>query len=167
MTYRYRRKQSLAPPGQLELPLDYSRSELDALFRNLLPSKARRSRRWQDRLGTYPAIPGPLGIAQVSCGSDSQNNRVRQRFLLTPTLSTLISNVNGKRWRSHGSALSPFNCGALAKSGESSPHVGRGSPRRLPAHPLVRHKRRARLPSLSVRCRVCLCRAPAVQVQGL
>jgi hypothetical protein len=95
------------------LPLDYSQSERDALSQSRAPLKGKRSRRWQDRLATIPTIPAQLGIAQASCASDSNKFRQRQRFVLTPTLSTLINDVNGKRWRSNGFALPPFNCGTL------------------------------------------------------
>ena len=54
-----------------------------------------------------PTIPAPLGIVPVTCEPDSEKNRERQRFPLTPALSTLIDNVNGKRWR-YGAALPPL-----------------------------------------------------------
>src|ERR1700730_3113696 len=128
MSRRYQRKRFLPSQAQLSLPLDYSQSERDALSRNRVPLKGRRVRHWQDRLATNPAIPARRGIVQASWPTDSNKVRQRQRFLLTPTLSTLIGNVNGKRWSSNGSALPPFTCGTFAKPSESSPHVGRGSP---------------------------------------
>src|SRR5580704_15779966 len=101
MSRRYQRKRSLPPQAKLSSPPDYSQSESDALSRNHAPLKGRRARRWQDRLATSPAIPAQHGIVQASYQPDSNKFRQRQRFLLTPTLSTLISNVNGKRWHSN------------------------------------------------------------------
>ena len=154
MSRRHQRKQSLASQARLSLPLDYSQSERDALSRNRAQLKWRRARRWQDRLAKSPTIPARHGIVQASCSPDSNKVRQRQRFLLTPTLSTLISNVNGKRWRSNVSALPPFTCRTFAKPGERRSHVWRGSPRRLPANPLGRYQGRARLPALPMQCRL-------------
>src|SRR5438105_4632661 len=125
---RNQQRRSRAPQAQLSLQLDYSQSERDALSRNRAPLKGRRARPWQDRLATSPTIPARHGIVQASCEPDSNKFRKRQRFLLTPTLSTLISNVNGKRWRSNVSALPPFTCRTFAKPSESRAHVRRGSP---------------------------------------
>src|ERR1700730_5040910 len=125
MPFRYRRKRFLPPQAQLSLPLDYSQSERDALSRNRAQLKGRRARRWQDRLATMPTIPSQRDIVQASCPPDSNKLRQRQRFLLTPTLSTLISNVNGKRWHSNVPALSSFSSRSFAKPSEGRAHVGR------------------------------------------
>src|ERR1700730_7592521 len=114
MSRRYRRNRFLAPQAQLSLPLDYSQSERDAPSRNRAPLKGRRARRWQDRLATSPTIPARRGTVQASYQPDSNKFRQRQRFLLTPTLSTLINNVNGNRWRSNVSALPPFTSRTFA-----------------------------------------------------
>ena len=79
-----------------------------------------------------------LGTVPVSCETDTKNNRQRQRFSLTPTLSTLINEVNGKRWP-YVSALPPFLSRTFAKFSEGSAHVRGGGAGRLPAHSLVRH----------------------------
>jgi hypothetical protein len=152
MSRRHQRKQFLAPQAQLSLPLDYSQSERDALSQNRARLKGRRAQRWQDRLAKAPTIPARRGIVQASCSPDSNKVRQRQRFLLTPTLSTLINNVNGNRWRSNVSALPPFTCRTFAKPSESRAHVGRGSPQCLPVDPLGRYKRRAGLPALPMQC---------------
>src|ERR1700730_15813640 len=122
MSRRYQRKRFLSPQAQLALPLDYSRSERDALSRNPAPLKGRRARRWQDRLAKTLTIPARRDIVQASCPPDSNKVRRRQRFLLTPTLSTLISNVNGKRWRSNVSAFPSFTCRTFAKPSEGRAH---------------------------------------------
>jgi hypothetical protein len=152
MSRRYQRKRFPSPQAQLSLPLDYSQSESDALSRNHAPLKRKRWRRWQDALATSPTIPVRHGIVQASCPLDTNKFRQRQQFLLTPTLSTLINNVNGNRWRSNVSALPPFTRRTFAKPSESRAHVRRGSPRCLPANPLGRYQRRARLPALPMQC---------------
>src|SRR5436305_1986723 len=105
---RRRRRRSRASPEQLELPLDYSRSDSAFLSRNPELWKARRRRRWQERPGRYPAMPELPDIAPVSFLTHNEKKRRGQRFPLTPTLSTLIVNVNGHRWR-YGTALPPFS----------------------------------------------------------
>src|SRR5947209_16139116 len=102
---RHQRRRSPAVPEQLELPLDYSRSESAFLSRNPELWKARRRRRWQERPGRYPAIPELPDIAPVSFPTESekkpptstifvdtnavmlmgQRNRVDRRLAVNPT----------------------------------------------------------------------------------
>ncbi len=98
MSFGLQRKRSLAFQGQLALPLDYSRSEPAAPSHSPAPSKGSRRLRRQARLAPNPASHGPLGSAPVSSEGDTKERRPRQRFVLTPTVSTLITQVNGKRW---------------------------------------------------------------------
>lgn len=155
MHCRHRRKQFPASLGQLELPLGCLRSARAVPPQSLEWSNFRHGRHWQDRPATVLAMPAPLCTVQVTCDRDNENNRKRQRFSLTPTLSALINEVNGKRWP-YVSALSPFLRGAFAKSGEGRAHVrGRGAGR-LSAHSMVRYQRRTSLPALPVHGRLRL-----------
>ena len=104
------------------------------------PSKRPRSRFLQARLEANLAMLGRLDTVPGSFCEDSDVNEFRQdqRFKLTPLLSTLINEVNGKRW-SHVSALPPFGKGPFAKFSEGRPLVGRGSLPNLQAGSLGRH----------------------------
>ena len=143
---------SLPPPRQLELPLDYSRSDADALSRNLGRSKATRARRPQASLATIPAKRVRPYTVQASTSSliHNLNEQIRQgqRFSLTSHVSSIITNVNAKCWRGYVSALPPQREGPDAQSGEGRAHERRGSLRSLQANPLERYGRRAELPSL-------------------
>ncbi len=138
MRFHRQQRQRLALLGQLELPLDYSQSERAGPLQNRVSLSFRRSRRWQDRPATTLAMPALLGTVPVTCERDTKNNRRRQRFSLTPTLSTIINEVNGNRWP-YVSALPPFLSRTFAKLSEGRAHVGGRSSERLPAHSLVRH----------------------------
>ena len=76
-------------------------------------------------------------------GSFEENTDVKyfrqgQRFKLTPSLSSLINEVNGKRW-SHVATLPSHGKGEVAKFSEGRPFVGRGSLPDLQTDPLGRH----------------------------
>ena len=154
MSRRYQRKRSLAPPAQLELPLDYSQSERAARPRNPSRSNGKRARRRLARFATSPAIHAQPDIVPVSSKKDNIVKILCQRhpFWLTSSISSIIDNVIQNGWRSNVSALPPFTRRTFAKPSESRAHVGRGSPRRLPANPLGRYQRRARLPALPMQC---------------
>lgn len=138
MVYRRRRRKRFpASPEQLSwLPMWPVSAHADRP-QSHARSNLKRPHRWQDRPVTTPAMPALLGIVPVTCETDTKNNRQRQRFSLTPTLSTLISEVNGKRWP-YVSALSPLHRSQVAKFSEGRAHVRGRSSGRLPAHPLVR-----------------------------
>ena len=93
---------SLPAPGQIELPLDYSESERDARPRSRARSKATRQPISPRRLETNQAKRARLCIAPESTSSVMRNIneklRQGQRLSLTPTLSTIITEANGKRW---------------------------------------------------------------------
>src|SRR5258708_39568257 len=93
-------------PMQLALPLDYSAAAPGGPPQNPERSKRPRSRLLQARLEANLAMLGQLGTVPGSLDENSDLNYFRQgqRFKLTPLLSTIINEVNGKRW-SHGSAL--------------------------------------------------------------
>ena len=67
----------------------------------------------------------PDGIALVTWWESSDESYFcqPQRFMLTSVISTLISNVNGKRWR-YGTALSPFLSRPVAQPSDRRAHVG-------------------------------------------
>jgi hypothetical protein len=87
-------------PEQLLLPLDYSASARGDLPQNPEPSKRPRSRFLQARLEANLATLGRLDTVPGSFeeNSDVKYFRQGQRFKLTPLLSSLINEVNGKRW---------------------------------------------------------------------
>jgi hypothetical protein len=116
------------PPRQLALPLDYSASAPCGLPQSLEPSKRRRSRLLQARLEANLAMLGRIGTVPGSFPEYDDKNYFRQRhcFSLTPILSTLINEVNGKRW-SHVATLPSHGKGEVAKFSEGRPFVGRGS----------------------------------------
>ena len=128
------------PQTQLALPLDYSASERGGLPQSPEPSKRPRSRLLQARLEANLAMLGRLGTVPGSFEENNDLNYFRQgqRFKLTPLLSTLITEVNGKRW-SHVAALPSHGKGEVAKFSESRPFVGRGSLPDLQACPLGCH----------------------------
>src|SRR5258708_3162862 len=128
------------PRAQLALPLDYSWSVPAGLPQSPERSKRPRSRLLQARLEANLAILGPLDTVPGSFWENSDLNYFRQgqRFKLTPLLSTVINEVNGKRW-SHVSALPPFGKGPFAKFSEGRPLVGRGSLPNLQTGTLGRH----------------------------
>lgn len=108
------------PPMQLALPLDCSALAPCDLPQNPEPSKRQRSRFLQARLEANLAMLARLDTVP---GSFSENSGVEyfrqcQRFVLTSSLSSLITEVNGKRWP-HVATLPPLKKGADAKSGES------------------------------------------------
>ena len=127
-------------PVQLELPLDYSASAHGAPPQSPERSKRPRSRFLQARLEANLATLARLDTVPGSFGENSDVNYFRQgqRFKLTPLLSTLITEVNGKRW-SHVAALPSIGKGEVAKFSESRPFVGRGSLSDLQAGPLGCH----------------------------
>ena len=127
-------------PEQLALPLDYSASARGGLPQSLERSKRPRSRFLQARLEANLAMLGPLDTVPGSFWENSDLNYFRQgqRFQLTPLLSMLINEVNGKRW-SHVSALPLIGKGEVAKFSEGRPLVGRGSLSNLQVGPLGRH----------------------------
>jgi hypothetical protein len=126
-------------PVQLALPLDYSASAPGGLPQSPEPSKRPRSRFLQARLEANLAMLGRLDTVLGSFQENSDVNYFRQgqRFKLTPLLSTLIAEVNGKRW-SHVAALPHIGKGEVAKLSESRPFVGRGGLSDLQAGPLDR-----------------------------
>src|SRR3954453_8598250 len=91
---------------QLALPLDYSASVPADRPQSPEPSKRPRSRFLQARLEANLAMLARLDTVPGSFPEygDVEELRQGQRFTLTPLLSTLITEVNGKRW-SHVSAL--------------------------------------------------------------
>src|SRR5471030_463840 len=127
-------------PTQLALPLDYSASVHGGLPRNPEPSKRPRSRFLQARLEANLAILARLDTVPGSSQENSDINYFRQgqRFILTSLLSSLINEVNGKRW-SHVAALPSHGKGEVAKFSEGRPFVGRGSLSDLQTGSLGRH----------------------------
>ena len=124
-------------PVQLALPLDYSASARGGLPQNPEPSKRPRSRLLQARLEANLAMLGRLDTVP---GSFPECNDLKyfgqgQRFILTSSLSSLITEVNGKRW-SHVAALPSHGKGEVAKFSEGRPFVRRGSLSDLQADPL-------------------------------
>ena len=138
--YRYRQMKRHLFPVQLALPLDCSASAHGDLPQNPEPSKRRRSRFLQARLEASLAMLARLDTVPGSCEVNSDVNYFRQgqRFKLTPLLSSLITEVNGKRW-SHVAALPSHGKGEVAKFSEGRPFVGRGSLSDLQACPLGRY----------------------------
>lgn len=127
-------------PVQLSLPLDCFESAPADRPQNLEQSKRPRSRLLQARLEANLAMLARLGSVP---GSFPENNdldyfRQGQRFKLTPLLSMLINEVNGKRW-SHVATLPSHGKGEVAKFSEGRPPVGRGSLPDLQTGPLVCH----------------------------
>lgn len=127
-------------PEQLSLPLDCFLSAPDGLPQSLEPSKRPRSRLLQARLEANLAMLGRPDTVPGSFPESSDLNYFRQgqRFVLTSSLSSLINEVNGKRW-SHVATLPPIGKGEVAKFSESRPFVGRGSLPDLQTGPLGRH----------------------------
>jgi hypothetical protein len=118
------------PPTQLALPLDYSASALGGRPQSHEPSKRPRSRFLQARLEANLAMLARLDTVPGSFqeGSDVNYLRQGQRFTLTPILSTLINEVNGKRWPGDIVATLPLiGKGEVAKFSEGRPFVRRGS----------------------------------------
>ena len=128
-------------PVQLALPLDCFESAPAVPPQSLAPSKRRRSRFLQARLEANLAMLARLDTVPGSFQENSDVNYFRQgqRFKLTPLLSTLINEVNGKRWSRNVSALPLIGKGPFAKFSEGCPLVGRGSLSDLQAGPLGRH----------------------------
>jgi hypothetical protein len=128
------------PPAQLSLPLDYSASAPGGLPQSPSPSKRQRSRFLQARLEANLAMLARLDTAPGSFveNSDVKYFRQGQRFKLTPSLSSLINEVNGKRW-SHVATLPSHGKGEVAKFSEGRPFVGRGSLPDLQAGSVGRH----------------------------
>src|SRR5665213_3507238 len=116
------------PPTQLSLPLDYSASAHGSQTQSREPSKRRRSRLLQARLEASLAMLARLDTVPGSFPEydDQKYFRQGQRFTLTPSLSSLITEVNGKRW-SHVATLPSHGKGEVAKFSEGRPFVGRGS----------------------------------------
>jgi hypothetical protein len=112
-------------PVQLALPLGYSESAPAALPQSLSPSKRRRSRFLQARLEASLAMLARLDTVPGSFPEydDQEYFRQGQRFTLTPSLSSLITEVNGKRW-SHVAALPSHGKGEVAKFSDRRPFVG-------------------------------------------
>ena len=130
------------PPTQLALPLDYSASAPGGLPQSLEPLKRRRSRFLQARLEANLAMLARLDTVPGSFEDNNDVNYFRQgqRFKLTPLLSTLINEVNGKRWPGDIVAtLPPIGKGEVAKFSEGRPFVGRGSLSDVQTGSLGRH----------------------------
>ena len=129
------------PPAQLALPLDYSASALAVPPQSLAPSKRRRSRFLQARLEANLAMLGRLDIVPATSSEYGEVKEFRQgqRFVLTSSLSSLITEVNGNRWSRNVSALPTFGKGEVAKFSEGRPFVGRGSLSNLQVDPLGLH----------------------------
>src|ERR1700682_6181792 len=106
-------------PTQLSLPLDCFVSAPGGLPQSRAPSKRRRSRLLQARLEANLAMLARLDTAPGSFeeNSDVKYFRQGQRFKLTPSLSSLITEVSGKRW-SHVAALPSHGKGEVAKFSE-------------------------------------------------
>ena len=156
--------------AQLSLPLDYSQSERDDPSRNPGLSKGKRARRRRGRFATNLAILEQRGIGQASYTSANvnENKCQRQRFSLTPMLSTLITEANANRWTAgHGATLPSLRFGPHSQPGQGRAHVRRGSPGRLPADSVGRQQRRALLPILRLLRSVDLQVPPDFQMQGL
>jgi hypothetical protein len=113
MSFRHRRTRRLVSPEQLELPLDYSRSERGALSRNPLLLKGKRLRPSQDHLAIGLAMLGQRDTVLATCSPYKRGKyfRQHQRFLLTSLISTVITNVNENSWRWHVSTLPPLESG--------------------------------------------------------
>jgi hypothetical protein len=62
--------------------------------------------------------------------------RQHQRFLLTSAISTIMNDVNEKRWHGNGSALPPFNRRSFAFIGEGGAYDGRAGQRSLSGYSL-------------------------------
>ena len=170
MSFRLQRTRSLATPGQLELPLDCSRSEPAVLSRNPAPSKERRSRRRQARLAPNPTIHAQRGSvpASTSWEGDTKERRSRQRFVLTPTLSTLITEVNGKRWTSAlVTALPPLQSRKEPEPRSGCPAFGRRGARLLPYGSLGVQQRRGVLPQVRLTRLLPALDHQALEVPGL
>ena len=119
--HRQRRRIRLhAPQEQFSLPLDYSQSEHVYFSQNLAQSKAIHSRRGRVRPVTNRATLWLRGIVEASYIGDSDISYFRQvqRFMLTPTISVLIGEVNENRWPRNVAALPPLSKGADAQSGK-------------------------------------------------
>ena len=129
-------------PVQLELPLGYSGSVPVAQPQSHAPSKRQRSRLLQARLEANLAMLARLDTAPGSFQQNSDVNYFRQgqRFKLTPLLSTLINEVNGKSWPGDSVATLPtIGKGEVAKFSEGRPFVRRGSLPDLQVGSLGRH----------------------------
>jgi hypothetical protein len=126
------------PPAQPALPSGYSASARGARPQSPEPSKRRRSRLLQARLEANLATLARLDTVPGSLGEDRDYLRLGQRFVLTSSLSSLITEVNGKRW-SHVAALPSHGKGEVAKFSEGRPFVGRGSLSDLQTRSLGRH----------------------------
>ena len=115
-------------PTQLALPLDCFESAPGGQLQNPERSKRPRSRFLQARLEANLAMLARLGTVPGSSPEygDVKEFRQGQRFKLTPSLSSLINEVNGKRW-SHVATLPSHGKGEVAKFSEGRPFVGRGS----------------------------------------
>ena len=128
------------PPKPPATPSGYSASARGALPQSPEPSKRRRSLLLQARLEANLAMLARLDTVPGSFPESTDVNYFRQgqRFKLTPTLSTLINEVNGKRW-SHVAALPSHGKGEVAKFSEGRPLVRRGSLPDVQAGPLGCH----------------------------
>ena len=118
--YRRQRMQSLPFPKQLSLPLDCFSSAPGGLPQSPSQSKRQRSRLLQACLGANLAMLARLDTVPGSFSESMDLNYFRQShtFSLTLSISSLVDEVNGKRWP-HASTLPPLKKGADAKSGES------------------------------------------------
>ena len=140
---------SLELQGQLSLPLASLGSASAAPSRSPVPWTAKRKTQKPAPADPNPTILARLGSALASCAqnSDATGHGQRQRKVLTSVLSVITTEANGKRW-SHVTALPPLRRLPHALAGEGRAYERRGSPRRLPHDPLVRHGRRAGVPAL-------------------
>ena len=113
-------------PKQIASPSGYSWSVRGDPLQSPEPSKRRRSPLLQARLEANLAMLARLDTVPGSLGEDSDYLHLGQRFVLTSSLSSLINEVNGKRW-SHVATLPSHGKGEVAKFSESRSFVGRGS----------------------------------------
>lgn len=141
MTLRGRKMKFPVFPEQLSLPIDCLLSERGAPSQSRGRSIGKRWPRAQDRLATSQSKPLLHGTVQAS--SVPLKREIifgqPQRFSLTPTLYAIITEVNANRWRGNGSALPSLTRCPDYQSGEGRAYERRGSPRRLPQHPLGGH----------------------------
>lgn len=124
--------------AQLSLPLELPRSARAVPFQSHELSKGIRLRPSPTRLERDRAILARRGTVPVS---STQNNnpdyfRQRQRFLLTPPIFTIITEVNGNRWPGYVAALPPLQSRKEPEPSSGCPAFGRGGARLLQGDPL-------------------------------
>lgn len=149
MTRRHQRRRFRPIPEQLSLPLGCS------VLAHAAPSRSRarsKGKRWPwPRVlpATNPAMHGRPDSVPAALGRNKPINSFRQpqRFSLTPVISALIYEVNGKRWP-YAATLSPFCSRPVALVSDRRAHVRGRRVAGVQAYPLVGHTRRTGLPPL-------------------